>query len=45
MRVLGPVEVLGYTLGGAEKVKVDLDYGTDLGSLNGSIDGSNYSTP
>ena len=33
MMVLDPVEVFGYTPGGADKVKVELDNGTDLGSL------------
>ena len=39
--LVGPVEVLGSTLGGADKVKVELDYGTELGSLNGSLEASN----
>ena len=39
--VLGLVEVLGSTLGGTDKVKVELGHGTELGSLNGSLDGSN----
>ena len=45
MMVLYPVEVIGYTLGGADKVRVDLDYGTELGSLNSSIESSNYGIP
>ena len=43
--VLEPVEVFGYTLRGADKVKVDLDDGTDLGSLTASLEGSNYGIP
>ena len=45
MMVLGPVEVLGYIIGGADKVKVELDDGTYLGYLNGSLDGSNDAIP
>ena len=43
--ILVPVEVLGSTLGGADKVKVELDYGTDMVPLNGSFEGSNYGIP
>ena len=43
--VLVPVEVLGYTLGGADKVKVEIDYGTELGRLNGSFAGSKFGIP
>ena len=39
--VLGPVEVIGSTIGGADKVKVEIYDGTELGSLNWSLDGSN----
>ena len=45
MRVIGPVEVLVSTLVGADKVKFDLDDGTELGSLNGSLYGSNDGIP
>ena len=38
--VLDPVEVFGYTPGSADKVKVELDNGTDLGSLSRSLEGS-----
>ena len=34
LRLIGPVEVLGSALGGADKVKVELDDGTEMGSLN-----------
>ena len=40
-----PVKLLGSTLGGAEKVKVELDDGNYLGSLNGSLEGYNYGIP
>ena len=43
--VLDPVGALGSTLGGTEKVKVELDDGTELGSLNGSLEGSNDGIP
>ena len=39
MMVLDSVEVFGSTTGGTEKVKVDLDNGTEMGSLYGSLDG------
>ena len=42
MRLLGTVEVPGYTLVGADNLKVGLDGGTKLGSSNGSLDCSNY---
>ena len=45
MIALGTVEVLGSTLGGADKVKVELDNGTKMGSLTGSLDGYNDGTP
>ena len=45
MMVRVPVEVLDYTLVGVDKVKFELRYGTDLGALTGSLDGSNYGTP
>ena len=45
MMVLDPVEVFGYTPGGAEKVNVELDNWTEMGSLSGSLDGSHYGTP
>ena len=45
LMVLDPVEVLGSTLGGAYKVKVKLDDGTELGSLHGYLKGSNYGVP
>ena len=40
MMVLEPVEVFSSTPRGAEKVKVEIDNGTELGSLSGSIEGS-----
>ena len=43
--VLEPVEVLGYTLGVADKVIVQLDDGTDMGSLHGPFEGSNNRIP
>ena len=43
--VIEPVEMLGSTLGVEDKVKVELDYGTNLGSLNGSLEGYNYVIP
>ena len=45
MMVLDPVEVLASTIGGAEKVRVELDYGTEMGYLTGSIEGSNDKYP
>ena len=36
-----PIGMIGTTLGGTDKVKVELGHGTELGSLNGSLDGSN----
>ena len=45
MTFLDPVEVLGYRLGGSEKVKVELDNGTDLGSLYGSLEGYHDGIP
>ena len=42
MMVLDPVEVFGSTPGGAYKVKVELDNGNELVSLNGSLEGSTY---
>ena len=39
--VFDPVEVLGYKLGGSEKVIVEIDDGTDMGSLYGTVEGSN----
>ena len=42
MMVLDPVELLGSTLGGAYKVRVEAyDDGTEMGSLNVSLEGSN----
>ena len=40
MMVLDPVEIFGSTPGGADKVKVELDNGTELGSLSGSLESS-----
>ena len=40
MMVLDPVEVFGSTPGGADRVKVELGNGTELGSLTGSLEGS-----
>ena len=45
MMVLYPVEVFGYTLVGADKVKVDIDNRNELGSLTGSLEGSPYGIP
>ena len=45
MMVLDPVEVFGYTPGGADKVKVELGYGTGLGYLTVSLEGSNDGIP
>ena len=45
LTVLGPAEVIGSTLGGADEVKVELDDGTDMVSLNGSLEGSNDGIP
>ena len=45
MMILGPVEVFGYTPGGAEKVELDLDNGTELGSLSGFLKGSHNGIP
>ena len=43
--VLDPVEVLGYTLGGSDKVIVEIDDGTDTGSLYGTVEGFNDRIP
>ena len=40
MMFIYPVEVFGSTPGGTDKVKVEIDNGTDLGSLSGSLEGS-----
>ena len=40
MTFLDPVEVFGYTPRGAYKAKVDIDNGTDMVSLTGSLEGS-----
>ena len=40
MMVLDPVEVFSSAPGCADKVKVEHDNGTDLGSLTGSLEGS-----
>ena len=45
MMVLYPVEVFGSTPGGSDKVKVDLDNGTDMGYLTGSLEGSHDGIP
>ena len=45
MMVLDPVEVFGSTPGGADKVKVELVNGTDLGSFTGSLEGSSSGMP
>ena len=37
--------MLGSTLGGEDKVKVELDDGNNLVSLNGSLEGYNYVIP
>ena len=42
---LDPVEVFGSTHVGANKFKVDIDNGTELGSLSGSLEGSHYGIP
>ena len=43
--VLEPVEVFGYTPGGADKFKVELDNVTKLGSLSGSFEGYHDGIP
>ena len=43
--VLEPVEVLGSTLGGSDKVRVDLDDGTGLGYLHVPLEVSNDNIP
>ena len=43
--VLGTGEVLGSTLGAANNVKIGLDDGNELGSLVGSLGGSNAVIP
>ena len=43
--VLDPVGVFGSTTGGTDKVKLDLDNGTELGSLSGSFEGSHDGMP
>ena len=45
MMVLKPVELFGYTPGGADKVRVDLDNGTEMCSLSGSLEGSHDGIP
>ena len=40
MILLDPVEVFGFTPGGVDKVKVEIDNVTELGSLSGSLEGS-----
>ena len=43
--VLDPVEVIGSTLVGAYKVRVELDDGNDSVSLHAPLEGSNYGIP
>ena len=43
--VLDPVEVFGYTPGSADKVKVEIDNGTEMGFLSVSIEGSHDGIP
>ena len=43
--VLEPVEVFGSTPEDSEKVKVDIDNGTELGSLSGFLEGSHNGIP
>ena len=43
--VLGIGEVLGSTLGAANNVKIGIDDVTDMGSLVGSVEGSNVGIP
>ena len=45
MMFLDPVEVFGSTPGGADKVKVELDNWTELGSLSVSLEGSHDGIP
>ena len=45
MRVLGPVKMRPSTLGGADKVLFELYDVNELGSLNGSLYGSNDDIP
>ena len=45
MMVPEPVEVVGSTLGGSDKVKVELDGGTEMGYLTVSFEGCNYGIP
>ena len=40
MMFIDPVEVFGTTPVGTDKVKVEIDNGTDLGSLSRSLEGS-----
>ena len=41
LMMIDPVEVIGSTLGYADKANVEIGYGTELGSLNGSLEVSN----
>ena len=43
--VLDPVEVIGSTIGGADKVRVELDDGTELVSLHAPLEGYNDGIP
>ena len=43
--VLGTGEVLGYTLGAADNLKIGINDITDLGSLVGSLEGYNVGIP
>ena len=45
MMVLEPVEFFGSTPGGADKFKLELDNGTDLGSLYVFLEGSHDGIP
>ena len=45
MMVLDPVEVFGSTPVGADNFKVELDIGTEMGSLSGSFEGSRDGIP
>ena len=45
MMVLKPIELFGYTPGGVDKVRVELDNGTEIGSLSGSLEGFHNGIP
>ena len=45
MMVLDLVGVFGSTPGVADKVKVEIDNGTEMGSLSGSLEGYHYGIP